>query len=132
MEIIERIENPLLERVEIAFRWSHQKECTPSLQQMVAAVMKAEPGSVRERIFVQSIETRFGQTSTTGTAYVYGSDEAASKEAGYLIERHARRGAHGAVESKQVESAPVEEAEPAEESEEEAAEESEDDEGEVE
>ena len=31
MEIIERKENPLLNRVEMSFRWEHSKEATPTL-----------------------------------------------------------------------------------------------------
>ena len=43
MEIIERRENPLLNRVEISFRWEHSKGATPKLSEMVAAAAKAEP-----------------------------------------------------------------------------------------
>ena len=48
MEIIERKENPLLNRVEISFRWEHPKGATPKLSEMVAAAAKAEPGSKKE------------------------------------------------------------------------------------
>ena len=37
MEVIERKENPLLDRVEIRFMWNHENSPTPSLNEMVAA-----------------------------------------------------------------------------------------------
>ena len=43
MEVIERKENPLLDRVEIRFMWNHENSPTPSLDEMVAAAAKAEP-----------------------------------------------------------------------------------------
>ncbi len=60
MEIIERKENPLLNRVEISFRWEHPKGATPKLSEMVAAAAKAEPGSKKELTFVKNVNTRFG------------------------------------------------------------------------
>ena len=42
MEIIERKENPLLNRVELSFRWEHSTGATPTLAEMVAAAAKAE------------------------------------------------------------------------------------------
>ncbi len=58
MEIIERKENPLLNRVEISFRWNHSKEATPKLSDIVAAAAKAEPGSKKELTFVKNVNTR--------------------------------------------------------------------------
>ena len=72
MEIIERKENPLLNRVEISFRWEHPKGATPKLSEMVAAAAKAEPGSKKELTFVKNVNTRFGRPQTTGIAVIYG------------------------------------------------------------
>ena len=36
MEIIERKENPVLDRVELTFQWNHSGEATPSLSQTVS------------------------------------------------------------------------------------------------
>ena len=58
MEIIERKENPLLNRVELRFRWEHSTESTPTLAEMVAAAAKAEPGSKKELTFVKDVSTR--------------------------------------------------------------------------
>jgi len=61
MEIIERKENPLLNRVELRFRWEHSTESTPTLAEMVAAAAKAEPGSKKELTFVKDVSTRYGR-----------------------------------------------------------------------
>ena len=53
MEVIERKENPLLDRVEIRFRWEHTNSPTPSLKEMVAAAAKAEPGAKEDLVFVK-------------------------------------------------------------------------------
>ncbi|MAQ04863.1 MAG: hypothetical protein CMA50_03445 [Euryarchaeota archaeon] len=88
MEIIERKENPLLNRVEITFRWEHSKAATPTLSEMVAAAAKAEPGSKKELTFVKEVNTRFGRSQTTGIALIYGNSEAATLEPEYVHNRH--------------------------------------------
>ena len=84
MEIIERKENPLLNRVEISFRWEHPKGATPKLSEMVAAAAKAEPGSKKELVFVKNVNTRFGRPQTTGIAVIYGDSEAAALEPDFV------------------------------------------------
>jgi small subunit ribosomal protein S24e len=88
MEVIERRENPMLDRVELRFRWDHPNSPTPSLTQMVEAATKAEPGSKKNLVFVKNVNTRFGMARTSGIALVYGSEESASIEQSYVIERH--------------------------------------------
>ena len=88
MEIIERKENPVLDRVELTFQWNHSGEATPSLSQMRDAAGKAEPGSNKELVFVKNVNTRFGMSRTSGMALVYGTLESASIEPDYVIERH--------------------------------------------
>ena len=88
MEIIERKENPLLNRVEISFRWNHSKEATPKLSDIVAAAAKAEPGSKKELTFVKNVNTRFGRPQTTGIAVIYGDAESATVEPDYVHNRH--------------------------------------------
>ena len=88
MEVIERRENTMLDRVELQFRWDHPNSPTPSLTQMVEAATKAEPGSNKNLVFVKNVNTRFGMARTSGIALVYGSEESASIEPGYVIERH--------------------------------------------
>jgi ribosomal protein S24E len=82
---------------------------------MVSAAVKAEPGSIREQIFVLGVNTRFGQSTTTGTIHIYQTPESAGREAKYLIDRHQRRGAHSAPkeEPEDAPAATKPEAEPA-------------------
>jgi len=88
MEIIERKENPVLDRVELTFQWNHSGEATPSLSQMVDAAAKAEPGANKKLVFVKNVNTRFGMSRTSGLALIYGAEESTSIEPDYVIERH--------------------------------------------
>lgn len=88
MEIVERKENPVLNRVELTFQWNHSSESTPSLSQMVDSAAKAEPGADKKLVFVKNVNTRFGMSRTSGLALVYGSAESASIEPDYIVERH--------------------------------------------
>ncbi|MFZ8906074.1 MAG: 30S ribosomal protein S24e [Poseidonia sp.] len=88
MEIKERKENKILNRVEISFSWKHDKKSTPSRKEVIALVQTLEPGSNSELIVVKDCNTRFGQPLTTGTAYIYNSPEAMAVEPGYIHKRH--------------------------------------------
>ena len=88
MEIIERKENAVLDRVELRFQWNHPGAATPSLSQMVDAAAKAEPGADKKLVFVKNVNTRFGMTRTSGLALIYGTPESASNEPDYVMERH--------------------------------------------
>ena len=65
MEIKERKENKVLNRVEISFSWRHDKKATPSRQQVMDLVRTLEPGSNPDWIVVKDCVTRFGQPLTT-------------------------------------------------------------------
>ncbi len=101
MEIISRKENPLLNRVELQFRWEHTSGATPSLSEMVAAAAKAEPGSKKELIFVKDVNTRFGRPQTTGLALIYADSESATLEPDYVHSRH--ESLHGTKKIEKVE-----------------------------
>jgi len=88
VEVVERKENPMLNRVELKFRWDHPNSPTPSLAKMVEATAKAEPGSKKNLIFVKNVNTRFGMARTSGVALVYGSEDSASIEPRYVVDRH--------------------------------------------
>jgi ribosomal protein S24E len=92
MQIINRTENPLLDRVELRFEWNHRNEPTPTLAEMVAAAAKAEPGANRDFVFMKEISTRYGRPLTTGIALIYGSAESASFEPKHIHNRH--KGVH--------------------------------------
>ena len=88
MEVIERKENPLLDRVEIKFMWNHENSPTPSLGEMVAAATKTEPGANKDLVFVKEVSTRYGRPQTSGLALIYGSSESAALEPEYVRVRH--------------------------------------------
>ncbi len=88
MEIVNRIENKLLQRVEIDFQWKHSKQSTPSRQAVIEMVRGLEPGANPNLVVVKNCNTRFGMAMTTGRAYVYASEEAMSVEPAYIHKRH--------------------------------------------
>ena len=88
MEIKDRIENKVLNRVEISFSWKHDKKATPSRKEVMDLVRTLEPGSDPDLIVVKDCVTRFGQPLTTGLAYIYGSADAMSVEPEYIHKRH--------------------------------------------
>ena len=107
MNIDQRIENPILQRVELHFTMDHPANPTPSLKEMIDFIMKMEPGAKKECTFILDVTSRFGRSMTTGVAHVYENDEAASTTVpNYVKDRHVRRGAHAEAAA---EEAPVEE-----------------------
>jgi len=88
MEIKERRENKILNRVEIAFSWRHESKSTPSRKEVMDLVQTLEPGANRDLIVIKNCETRFGQPLTTGTAYIYASQEAMAVEPSFIHKRH--------------------------------------------
>ena len=99
MQVIDRKDNPLLNRVEIRFVWDHPNSPTPDLSQMVAAAAKAEPGAKEDLVFIKDVSTRFGMPRTTGLALIYSSEEASSIEPNFIVKRHNRvRGEESSAE----------------------------------
>ena len=88
MEVIDRKENPILNRVELKWQWRHTGSATPTRTQIIEAVVKVEPGATKDCVIVKEVNTRFGQPLTTGNAYVYGSREDLEKEPKYILQRH--------------------------------------------
>ena len=88
MEITDRIENPLLNRVELSFKWNHHGAPTPSRNEMLSQLASIEPGANRDLIVIKDVVTRFGVATTTGVGLVYESEEAMSVEPDYIIKRH--------------------------------------------
>ena len=99
MQVIDRKDNPLLNRVEIRFVWNHPNSPTPDLSQMIAAAAKAEPGAKEDLVFIKDVSTRFGMPRTTGLALIYSSEEASSIEPNFIVKRHNRvRGEESSAE----------------------------------
>ena len=105
MEIKERRENNILNRVEIAFSWRHDSKSTPSRKEVMDLVQTLEPGANRDLIVIKDCETRFGQPLTTGTAYIYASKEAMAVEPDYIHKRHENLRSAGASEAPSKEAA---------------------------
>jgi len=88
MEIIDRKENPLLNRIEIRFQLRHDKEATPSRGTLRSKVASLEPGSSASTVVVKDVNTRFGQPLTTGLAFIYDSSDSMQIEPQYILDRH--------------------------------------------
>ena len=88
MDIVNRTENKLLNRVEIDFKWNHKGAKTPSKKDIMDLVKTLEPGSNPDFIVVKNCKTRYGQALTTGQALIYESAEAMKVEPEYIHERH--------------------------------------------
>ncbi len=88
MEIIDRKENPILNRVELSWQWRHMGSATPTRAEIIDAVVKMEPGATKDRVIVKSVNTRFGQPLTTGNALVYADRADLEKEPKYILARH--------------------------------------------
>tara|TARA_B100000925_G_C21683278_1_gene335016 strand:- start:181 stop:549 length:369 start_codon:yes stop_codon:yes gene_type:complete len=115
MDIVERMENKLLNRVEIKFSWRHSGKATPSRREVMDLVKTLEPKSNPEYIVIKDCNTRFGQPLTTGLAYIYENEESMKVEPEYIYKRH--EALRVAKEEPAAEEAPAaEEEEPAEES----------------
>ncbi len=116
MNIVDRKENKLLNRVEIAFSWKHDGKATPSRKEVMDLVKTLEPGSNPDHIVVKDCNTRFGQPLTTGMAYIYGDLDSMKVEPEYIHKRHEimRSSSAKPAEEAPAEEAPAEEA-PAEE-----------------
>jgi len=84
MEIIDRIENPLLNRVELIFKCNHYGAPTPSRTDILNQLASVEPGANRDLIVIKDVVTRFGVATTTGIGLVYESQEAMSVEPEYI------------------------------------------------
>ena len=88
MEIVERMENKLLNRVEIKFSWRHNGKATPSRREVMDLVKTLEPKSNPEFIIIKDCNTRFGQPLTTGVAYIYADHDSMAVEPKYIHKRH--------------------------------------------
>ena len=88
MEIIERKENPLLNRVEISFRWNHSKGATPTLSDMVAAAAKADPATKKELICLKIVTPLFAPPQTPEIASIYGDKKPPTLGRKFVQNRH--------------------------------------------
>ena len=88
VEIIEKRQNPLLNRQEIRFKILHPKEPTPnrdSARDKLASMSNVK----KDQVIVDTLETTFGKSETVGYAKIYPSkDEAMKNERKYELVRN--------------------------------------------
>ena len=108
MEIIDRKENSILNRVELSWQWRHTGAATPTRAEIIDAVVKMEPGATKDRVIVKSVYTRLGHPLTTGNALVYADRADLEKEPKYILARHGESDSGDAEEEAPAEEAPAE------------------------
>ncbi len=87
MNIIEKKENKLLERIEVVFKYS-SKDKTPSRKELVEDLVK-EFGHNRDLIVITKIETQYGSKQSIVYAYLYKDEKAMKKiEKEYILKRN--------------------------------------------
>ena len=84
----DKMENKLLNRIEIKFSMRHNGKATPSRRDVMDLVKTLEPKSNPEHIVIKYTNTRFGQPLTTGLAYIYGDAESMKVEPAYMHDRY--------------------------------------------
>jgi small subunit ribosomal protein S24e len=88
MEITNKVENPIMKRVEVYFNVEHVGEATPGRNAVAEEVAKALK-SKRICVVVDSVESNYGIGKSQGYAKVYNSKEAALEfESEYLLKRN--------------------------------------------
>ena len=110
MEAKDRKENPLLNRVEIEFTWNHEGDATPSRSDMLNQIASLDKKFNKDLIVIKNVNTRFGVGITTGSAFVYGDEEALNVEPDYVHKRFSELREANAVEEAAPEETPAEEA----------------------
>lgn len=88
LEILDKRENPLLDRVEVDFVISHGNKATPkrnAIRDLISKDLKVE----KDRVIVDKMNTEFGISKTKGYAKVYSKKEAATQiEREHLLKRN--------------------------------------------
>ncbi len=70
IEITQRKDNPLLNRIEVHFKVLHPGEAIPkrsNIKEKVASLMKAE----KDRVVIDHVKSRFGVGESVGYAKIY-------------------------------------------------------------
>lgn len=78
VEVIEKRQNPLLNRQEIRFKILHPKEPTPT-RDSARDKIASENNVKKEQVIIDNLETTFGKSETIGYAKIYPSKEEAMK-----------------------------------------------------
>ena len=88
VEIVDKRQNPLLNRQEVRFKILHPKEPTPnrdSAREKIASLNNVK----KEQVIIDNLETTFGKSETVGYAKIYPSkDEALKNEREHHLVRN--------------------------------------------
>lgn len=88
LEIIDRSDNPLLEREEINFRIRHAKEASPR-RKAVREAIAAQLNCKASQVIVDNMSADFGRPETVGYAKHYRDADAMQKiESPHLLKRN--------------------------------------------
>lgn len=88
IEIISKLENPMLSRTEIKFKVKHEEASTPT-RESVAGKLAAMLNADRKRTILLEVQGQFGVQWSLGKANVYENEETAmSVEPKYLLKRN--------------------------------------------
>ena len=88
LEVIERTENPLLKRTEVAFKAIHKAEPTPTRDALRAFLAK-ELKATKDIVVIDSQASTFGRYETVGYAKVYKTkEEALAVERKHILVRN--------------------------------------------
>ena len=111
IEFLETKENQLLDRTEIKFKATHTKEPTVS-REAIREKIATLAHSTKEKVIIDSMNSKFGLGETTGYAKVYKTIEAAKKhERKHVLVRNklieAEKKVHAPAAKKPAPAAPV-------------------------
>lgn len=88
LEILDKRENPLLDRIEVDFKLHHPNKSTPK-RNAIRDLISKELKVPKERVVVDHMRSEFGKGTTNGYAKVYSSKEIALQiEREYLLKRN--------------------------------------------
>lgn len=88
IEIKEKKENPLQDRVEVKFTVDHTGEATPTRKAVTAELSKMMKAK-NDSVVLNNLDTTYGRGISKGYAKVYGSKESALEfEREYLLKRN--------------------------------------------
>jgi small subunit ribosomal protein S24e len=88
LEVVQRIENPLLKRVEVRFKAIHKAEPTPT-REVLRAFLAKELKATKDIVVIDSQASTFGRSETHGYAKVYKTkEEALAVERKHILVRN--------------------------------------------
>jgi small subunit ribosomal protein S24e len=84
VEIENKKENPIQQRVEIQFTVDHAGEATPA-RDAVRTKIAEEMGAQKDKVIVDGMQTEYGKGRSRGYAKIYETADAAKKHENYHL-----------------------------------------------